>query len=207
MNRKTPYKKLKRLFDIFFSFIGLVLCLPIFIVIPILIKVDSKGPVFFGQMRIGRDFNHFRLYKFRTMAEDASKNGPYVTAGDDPRITKIGKFLRRTKIDELPQLWNVLKGDMSFVGPRPLVEEQVLCFQKDYKEIFKIRPGITDYATIAFRNEEEILRKCNSNDVERIYIEQILPQKIELCKKYLKEMGFLTDIKIILKTLLVIIRY
>jgi lipopolysaccharide/colanic/teichoic acid biosynthesis glycosyltransferase len=141
------------------------------------------------------------------MVEDASKNGPSVTAGDDPRITKIGKFLRRTKIDELPQLWNVLKGDMSFVGPRPLVEKQVLCFQKDYKEIFKIRPGITDYATISFRNEEEILRKCNSNDVERIYIEQILPQKIELCKKYLKEMGFLTDIKIILKTLLAIIRY
>lgn len=167
--------------------------------IAILIKLDSKGPVFFKQKRMGRNFNPFLLYKFRSMVADAPKKGLAITAGDDPRITKVGRFLRKTKIDELPQLINVLKGDMSIVGPRPEVEKYVDMFRDDYQSVLRVKPGITDYATIEFRDEEGVLK--NYSDPEVGYVKEVLPRKIELYKRYIKDKGFFTDMKLICLTL------
>ncbi|WP_457562948.1 sugar transferase [Caminibacter pacificus] len=192
----------KRVFDIIFSSLGLIIFFPLMVLIAIAIKISSQGSIFFKQKRVGKNFKEFEIYKFRTMVENAEKNGPSVTVDGDERITKIGKFLRKTKLDELPQLFNVLKGDMSLVGPRPEVMKYVNEKKEDYKRILKIRPGITDYAAIEFRNEEEILKKYD--DLEKAYIEIIQPKKIELYYKYLENMSFLEDIKIILKTLKVI---
>jgi lipopolysaccharide/colanic/teichoic acid biosynthesis glycosyltransferase len=153
---------MKRLFDLFFSSMGLLVLWPLFLVIAILIKQDSSGPVFFQQKRVGRGFKVFNLYKFRTMAADAPSKGLTVTAGGDSRITPIGAFLRKTKIDELPELINVLKGDMSLVGPRPEVPKYVEMFKGEYKEILKLKPGITDYAAIEFRDEEGILKRYDN---------------------------------------------
>jgi len=189
----------KRIFDVATSIIGLIVLLPFFIIIAILIKLNDKGPIFYKQKRIGQNFKPFELLKFRTMIVNADKIGPAVTKDGDPRITKIGKFLRKTKLDELPQLWNVIRGDMSIVGPRPEVEKYIQYYKDDYKEILKVRPGITDYATIKFRNEEEILSKYD--DTESAYIKYVLPEKIKLYKTYIKEISFLTDLKIIFWTL------
>jgi lipopolysaccharide/colanic/teichoic acid biosynthesis glycosyltransferase len=189
----------KRIFDVATSIIGLIVLLPLFIIIAILIKLNDKGPIFYKQKRMGQDFKPFELLKFRTMVVNADKIGPAVTKDGDPRITKIGKFLRKTKLDELPQLWNVIRGDMSIVGPRPEVEKYIQYYKDDYKEILKVRPGITDYATIKFRNEEEILSKYN--DTESAYIKYVLPEKIRLYKTYIKEISFFTDLKIIFWTL------
>jgi len=194
----------KRVFDIFFSIAGLIFLLPLLLIVSILIKLDSKGSVFFIQKRVGKNFRSFNLYKFRTMVNDNRQNNLFITSNIDPRITRVGKILRKTKIDELPQLWNVIKGDMSIVGPRPEVEKYVEIFRRDYKEILKIKPGITDYAAIEFRNEEGILRKYDS--IEDGYIKEILPAKIKLYKKYLKEKNFFLDIKIILLTLWKIVK-
>jgi len=138
------------------------------------------------------------------MVLNAEKAGPLVTKGDDPRIIPIGKFLRKTKLDELPQLINVLKGDMSLVGPRPEVEKYASYFPEDYREILKIKPGITDYAAIEYRDEENLLK--HSGDVEKTYLEKVLPAKIKLYKTYMRNMGFFADIKIILRSLLKIVR-
>jgi lipopolysaccharide/colanic/teichoic acid biosynthesis glycosyltransferase len=189
----------KRIFDVATSIIGLIVLLPFFIIIAILIKLNDKGPIFYKQKRIGQNFKPFELLKFRTMIVNADKIGPAVTKDGDPRITKIGKFLRKAKLDELPQLWNVIRGDMSIVGPRPQVEKYLQYCKDDYKEILKVKPGITDYATIKFRNEEEILSKYN--DTESAYIKYVLPEKIKLYKTYIKEIGFFTDLKIIFWTL------
>jgi lipopolysaccharide/colanic/teichoic acid biosynthesis glycosyltransferase len=189
----------KRIFDVATSIIGLIVLLPFFIIIAILIKLNDKGPIFYKQKRIGQNFKPFELLKFRTMVVNADKIGPAVTKDGDPRITKIGKFLRKTKLDELPQLWNVIRGDMSIVGPRPEVEKHIQYYENDYKEILKVKPGITDYATIKFRNEEEILSKYD--DTESAYIKYVLPEKIKLYKTYIKEISFLTDLKIIFWTL------
>jgi lipopolysaccharide/colanic/teichoic acid biosynthesis glycosyltransferase len=189
----------KRIFDVTASIIGLIVLLPLFIIIAILIKLNDKGPIFYKQKRIGQNFKPFELLKFRTMVVNADKIGPAVTKDGDPRITKIGKFLRKTKLDELPQLWNVIRGDMSIVGPRPEVEKYIQYYENDYKEILKVRPGITDYATIKFRNEEEILSKYD--DTESAYIKYVLPEKIKLYKTYIKEISFFTDLKIIFWTL------
>jgi lipopolysaccharide/colanic/teichoic acid biosynthesis glycosyltransferase len=189
----------KRIFDVAASIIGLIVLLPLFIIIAILIKLNDKGPIFYKQKRIGQNFKPFKLLKFRTMIVNADKIGPAVTKDGDPRITKIGKFLRKTKLDELPQLWNVIRGDMSIVGPRPEVEKYIQYYEDDYKEILKVKPGITDYATIKFRNEEEILSKYD--DTESAYIKYVLPEKIKLYKTYIKEISFLTDLKIIFWTL------
>lgn len=194
----------KRLFDIAFSMIGLILLLPLFMVVAILIKLDSKGPVFFKQKRMGRNFNPFLLYKFRSMVADAPKNGLAITAGSDPRITKMGRFLRKTKIDELPQLINVLKGNMSIVGPRPEVEKYVDMFRDDYQSVLRVKPGITDYATIEFRDEEGVLK--NYSDPEIGYTKEVLPRKIELYKRYIKDKGFFTDMKLICLTLWKIVK-
>ncbi len=192
----------KRLFDIVASALGLLVLLPLFIVITIWIKLSSKGPIFYTQKRMGKDFREFYLYKFRSMVVDADKVGPGVTSSDDPRITKVGKFLRATKLDELPQLLNVLKGDMSLVGPRPELKKFVDAKSKEYRKVLSVKPGITDNAAIAFRNEEEIMSQYE--DKEKAYIEYILPQKIELYYKYIDSISFINDIRLILKTLKVI---
>jgi lipopolysaccharide/colanic/teichoic acid biosynthesis glycosyltransferase len=189
----------KRIFDVVASIIGLIVLLPVFIVIAILIKLNDKGPIFYKQKRIGQNFKPFELLKFRTMVVNADKIGPAVTKDGDQRITKIGKFLRKTKLDELPQIWNVIRGDMSIVGPRPEVEKYIQYYKDDYKEILKFKPGITDYATIKYRSEEEILSKYN--DTESAYIEYVLSEKIKLYKTYIKKISFLTDLKIIFWTL------
>jgi lipopolysaccharide/colanic/teichoic acid biosynthesis glycosyltransferase len=193
----------KRIFDFIASLIGLILLSPFLVIIGVLVKISDKGPVFYRSKRVGQNFKPFYLLKFRTMVVNAEELGPSITKGGDQRITKIGRFLRKTKLDELPQLWNVVKGELSLVGPRPEVEKYISFYKDDYKEILKIRPGITDYAAIKFRNEEEILAKFE--DVEKAYIENVLPEKIKLYKTYLNEIGFLTDLKVIFKTLWAII--
>jgi lipopolysaccharide/colanic/teichoic acid biosynthesis glycosyltransferase len=193
----------KRIFDFIASLIGLILLSPFLVIIGILVKISDKGPVFYRSKRVGQNFKPFYLLKFRTMVVNAEELGPSITKGGDQRITKIGRFLRKTKLDELPQLWNVVKGELSLVGPRPEVEKYISFYKDDYKEILKIRPGITDYAAIKFRNEEEFLAKFE--DVEKAYIENVLPEKIKLYKTYLNEIGFLTDLKVIFKTLWAII--
>jgi len=190
----------KRAMDLTLSFIGLFALSPILLLIAILIKLQDGGSIFFKQERVGFKMRRFKIYKFRTMVENADRLGPQVTKEDDPRITKLGKFLRRYKLDELPQLINVIKGEMSLVGPRPEVEKYVKYYEEDFKEILsKVKPGITDFATLEFRNEEEILK--DKQNVEEVYIKQILPQKIKLYKKYVKELSLKTDIKLIFYTL------
>lgn len=195
---------MKRLFDIISSCIGLFLLLPVFIIIAILIKTSSPGPVFFAQKRMGRNFRPFMLCKFRSMVMGAPEKGPAITSSGDPRITKIGRFLRMTKLDEMPQLINVLNGNMSIVGPRPEVEKYVELFKDDYKEILQVKPGITDYATIEFRDEEAVLKKFQNP--EDGYIKEVLPRKIALYKRYINEKGFFIDTKLIFLTLWKIVR-
>ena len=197
------YKKFgKRVFDVIVSLFGLIILAPLFLIVALLIKISSKGPIFFVQKRVGKDFKEFNLYKFRSMVVNAPKKGLQITSSDDPRITKIGRILRKTKLDELPQLINVIKGDMSLVGPRPEVKKYVDLKKDEYKKVLSIRPGITDKAAIEFVNEEEILKEYE--DKEEAYINKILPQKIKLYNKYIDNINFLEDIKIILKTLKVI---
>jgi lipopolysaccharide/colanic/teichoic acid biosynthesis glycosyltransferase len=191
---------LKRIFDIFFSLTGLIICIPLFIIVAILIKIDSKGPVFFIQERIGRNLKPFKVYKFRTMEHNPDENGPKITVAFDKRITKVGKFLRKYKLDELPQLFNVLKGEMSFVGPRPEVKEYVKLYKSDYEKLLKIRPGITDPASLRYSDEEVLLSLTNSWEDE--YKNRILPEKIALSLNYLENRNLITDFKLILKTIL-----
>ncbi len=192
----------KRMFDVLATLIGGVLLLPVILVIVIWIKLSSKGPLFYTQKRVGRDFEEFDLYKFRSMVVDADTIGPSVTSGDDPRITSVGKFLRRSKVDELPQLWNVLKGDMSLVGPRPEVVKFVQAEKEAYRKVLSVRPGITDNAAIAFRDEETLMEQYD--DKEAAYVEFVLPQKIKLYNTYIDHISFVNDIRLILKTLKVI---
>ena len=197
------YKKFgKRLFDIVATLVGSILLLPIIIPIALWIKLSSKGPLFYIQKRVGKNFKEFDLYKFRSMIIDADKVGPSVTSGDDPRITKVGKIIRRTKIDELPQLLNVLKGDMSLVGPRPEVIKFVEHKKEAYKKVLSVKPGITDNAAIEFRDEETIMEQYK--DKEKAYIDIVLPQKIELYYHYIDTISFPNDLKLILHTLKVI---
>ena len=190
----------KRLFDIIFSLAGLILVLPVLIFVVIAIKLDSAGPVFFVQKRIGRGLKPFRLYKFRTMYADAAQKGLSVTVGGDQRITKAGRFLRKSKLDELPQLFNVLKGDMSLVGPRPEVPEYVGKYPEEYKEVLIVRPGITDMASLKYSDEESILK--NKENPEEYYIHVLLPEKIRMAKEYVRNVSVINDLKLILLTLL-----
>ena len=169
-----------------------------------LIVLEGGGSGFFVQKRVGKNFRLFDLYKFRTMVKGADEAGPSITAEGDCRITKIGEWLRKTKIDELPQLFNVLKGDMSIVGPRPEIKKYVDMFESDYQEILTIKPGITDYAAIEFKNEESILRNYKNRDEG--YMREILPRKIQLYKIYLRKKNFLLDIKLVFLTLLKLIK-
>lgn len=191
---------MKRLFDIFFSLFGLILCLPLFIIVSILIKLDSRGPIFFIQERIGKNLRTFKVYKFRTMKHNPDVNSPKITIACDSRITSIGKFLRKYKIDELPQLFNVLKGEMSFVGPRPEVKEYVELYESDYQRLLRIRPGITDPASLRFSDEEAILSL--SENWEEEYKKRILPEKIALSLSYVENHNIIKDLKLIFKTIL-----
>ena len=190
----------KRLFDLFWTVPGLIILSPLFLAVAVWIKLDSPGPVFFRQERVGRFEKPFRIYKFRTMVTDAEKKGLPLTTGKDPRITRSGEFLRRTKIDELPQLINVVKGEMSLVGPRPEVPKYVAYYPEEAKgKIFSLRPGITDYAAIEFRNENELLERAQ--DPEKTYIEEILPSKVALYLKYVSERNMWLDFVLILGTI------
>jgi lipopolysaccharide/colanic/teichoic acid biosynthesis glycosyltransferase len=194
----------KRIFDIALSCVGLLLLFPVLLVVALLIKLDSRGPVFFKQERIGKGFQPFLIYKFRTMVRDAPRLGGTITFGADPRITRIGMVLRKTKIDELPQLINVLRGEMSFVGPRPEVRQYVELFRRDYEEILTVPPGITDLASLKFRDESEILG-CLENPEEE-YAKRLLPEKIKLAKEYINRSSLGFDTLLILKTLLKLFR-
>ena len=190
---------LKRLFDIVAAAIGLMLLAPLLAVVAVLVKCGSPGTVFFRHERMGKGFRPFGVWKFRTMVQDAPQKGGPITFGDDPRITRIGKTLRKTKIDEFPQLLNVVKGEMSLVGPRPEVRRYVEMFHDDYDEILRVRPGITDLASIEFLDESTILGQAADPETE--YVRRVLPEKIRLAKKYVGRQSFLLDLKIIFGTL------
>jgi lipopolysaccharide/colanic/teichoic acid biosynthesis glycosyltransferase len=189
---------LKRAFDATAAALGLVVLSPVLLLAAAAIRLTSPGPVLFRQERVGRDFRPFRICKFRTM-----RVGPppavQVTAGDDPRITPVGRVLRRFKVDELPQLLNVLRGEMSLVGPRPEVPKYVQMFAKEYAAILRVRPGITDPASLLFRDEAALLGR--SPDPERTYIEEVLPQKLRLAAEYVAGASFTGDLGLIFRTL------
>jgi len=195
----------KRIFDILFSFVGLVLLLPIFFIISVLIIFESKGGVFYLQTRVGQFGIDFKLFKFRTMFTDSDKKGLITIGMRDSRITKVGYFLRKYKLDELPQLMNVFIGNMSFVGPRPEVRKYVDMYNDHQKLVLNAKPGITDYASIEFSNENELLG--NSQNPDETYISTIMPAKLELNLKYILEQGLTTDLKLIFKTILKIISH
>lgn len=190
---------MKRGIDIVTSLLGLILLSPLFAIVAALIKAEGTGPVFFRQDRIGRGFIPFTIYKFRTMVENAAAFGPEITVDGDKRITTLGRFLRMTKVDELPQLINVLKGEMSLVGPRPEMGKYVELFKEDYKEILRVRPGITDEASIKYRNESSLLARMP--DPEGEYLSTILPEKIRLAKEYETHASLVYDTKILLSTI------
>ena len=190
---------MKRAFDIVFSAFGLLVLSPLLLLLAIAVKLTAGSPVFFRQQRVGLGGRLFTILKFRSMVVNAEKGGLGVTRDGDPRITVIGRFLRKTKLDELPQLWNVLVGDMSFVGPRPEVSQYVAKYTPEQQRVLNLKPGITDRATLEFRNEEELLR--TAADTEKFYVEYCLPRKIELNLAYADTANVWQDIKIILRTL------
>jgi lipopolysaccharide/colanic/teichoic acid biosynthesis glycosyltransferase len=194
----------KRLFDVVVAFLGIVILLPILIPIALWIKLDSPGSIFFRQVRVGKEGKEFEILKFRTMVSDADKKGKLLTIGEDPRITRSGRFLRKYKLDELPQLLNVLRGEMSFVGPRPEVPRYVSLYNEQQRQVLGVRPGITDLASIQFRNENDLL--ASVTDPETYYIETIMPQKLALNLTYINQANVWNDLKIILTTLLKIIK-
>jgi lipopolysaccharide/colanic/teichoic acid biosynthesis glycosyltransferase len=195
---------LKRCFDLLLAVIGLLLLLPLFPLIVLVIYMDSPGPIFFRQKRVGKNEKLFDILKFRTMEINAESKGKRLTATGDKRITWTGNILRRFKIDELPQLINILKGDMSFVGPRPEVPEYVAYYSAEIKDkILSIRPGITDWASLEFRDESTLL--AGGDDPEKMYIETILPRKLQLGCDYVNQSSLLLDIKIICETAVAIV--
>lgn len=189
---------LRRLLDVAASLAGLAVLCPLFAFVAIWIKLDSSGSVFYRAKRVGKDGKRFRLYKFRSMVTDAEKRGPGITSAGNPRITTVGRFLRRTKIDELPQLINVLRGDMSLVGPRPEDPRYVAIYTPEQRRILTVRPGITSAASLTYRHEEEML---SGEDWEEIYRNQVLPAKIAIDLDYLEQRTLFTDIGLILRTI------
>ena len=188
----------KRFLDVFVSSVGLLLLSPVAALVAILIKFDSRGPLLFRQERVGQGLRTFRIYKFRSMVVDAPLKGGPLTAAGDPRLTRVGRILRKTKIDELPQLINVLRGEMTLVGPRPEVPRYVALFRNDYEEILRIRPGITDLASLKYRDESSVLSRAE--DPEQEYLTRVLPDKIALAKEYVRRSSLTFDISLILKT-------
>lgn len=190
----------KRLFDLVVSSIALIVLSPLLLVLAILVKLDSPGPALFRQQRVGRFGRPFRIHKFRTMREGAPARGHNLTVGRDPRITQLGAFLRRYKLDELPQLFDIFVGNMSFVGPRPEMSEYVARYPEELRrQILSVRPGITDPASIEFRDESALL--ATAADPEKMYIEEILPRKLASSRRYLEGRSLLTDIHLIWQTL------
>jgi lipopolysaccharide/colanic/teichoic acid biosynthesis glycosyltransferase len=190
---------LKRGFDVVSSLTGIILLFPFLLTLWICIQLESSGGGFYRQVRVGKDGVDFRLWKFRTMQTGADKKGLLTIGGRDSRVTRIGYYLRKYKLDELPQLINVLVGDMSIVGPRPEVRKYVELYSQDQRKVLSVKPGITDYASIEYSNENELL--AQSENPEKTYIEEVLPAKLELNQKYLNEQSFFTDFKIIFQTI------
>lgn len=195
---------LKRLFDIMASGLGLIILSPFFAVIALWIKLDSRGPVFYRQVRVGRGNKDFRIFKFRSMRPDSDRKGLITVGGRDPRVTRSGYYIRKYKLDEFPQLINVFMGDMSLVGPRPEVRKYVDMYTREQKRILDVRPGITSLASIRYRDENEILG--SSADPEKAYVEEIMPDKISIDLEYVDKAGLWTDIKLIFRTLAKIVR-
>ncbi len=202
--RRKPQLIAKRAMDIVLSACALAFLWPLLLLIALAIWIDDPGPVFYRQVRVGRNGKTFRIFKFRSMVMDADKKGLAITVGRDSRITRVGAVLRKTKLDELAQLLNVLFGQMSFVGPRPEVPKYVELYTPYQRQVLLVRPGITDYASIAYRNENDLL--AGAPNPEAMYIEQIMPDKIELNMKYLREISPLADIRLILKTIVAVIK-
>lgn len=198
LKKKRAALFFKRCFDVFASLFGLLFLAIPFVFIAIAIKTSSKGPVYFRQERVGKNGKLFRIFKFRTMVSDAESKGMQITVGADSRITKVGKFLRKTKIDELPQLINVFLGQMSFVGPRPEVPHYVELYTDYQRNVLRIKPGITELASIIYKDENEVL--AQSDDPEKTYIEEIMPKKIGINMEYIQKMNVFYDIKLIFKT-------
>lgn len=198
MNKINQF--IKRTFDIVMSLIGIIILSPIFIIVSILIKIDSPGKILFLQKRVGKNEKEFNIYKFRTMVSDAEKLGKQITVGEDSRITRIGAVLRKFKIDELPQLFNVLNGDMSLVGPRPEVPKYVALYTPEQKKVLSIRPGITDMASLRYRDENDILGKVDNP--EEYYINVIMQDKLKLNLEYIEKSNIIFDISLILKTII-----
>jgi lipopolysaccharide/colanic/teichoic acid biosynthesis glycosyltransferase len=196
-------QSLKRVMDVALAGTGLLLASPLLLTVAVAVKLQDGGPVLFTQERVGRRGKAFRLIKFRTMVEGAEGAGPQITAGGDSRITRLGRWLRRSKLDELPQLLNVLSGTMSLVGPRPEVPKYVAMFAAEFGPVLKVRPGITDEASILFRNEEQMLAAALDPDKE--YVEAILPRKLALYQQYVEQQSLSRDIGILARTLRVII--
>lgn len=189
---------MKRLFDVIASGLGLVCLSPLFAILAIWIKCDSKGPVFYRQVRVGRGNRDFRLFKFRSMRPDADKLGLITVGGHDPRVTRSGYYIRKYKLDEFPQLINVFLGDMSLVGPRPEVRKYVEMYTPEQMRVLSVRPGITSLASIRYRNENEIL--AEAEDPDRCYIEQVMPDKLKIDLEYVDRASLLTDIRLIFST-------
>jgi len=189
---------MKRAFDIFASGCGLLVLSPIFLILAIWIKLDSEGEVFYRQIRVGRRNKDFRIFKFRSMRVGADKKGLITVGGHDPRITRSGFFIRKYKLDELPQLINVLIGDMSLVGPRPEVRKYVDLYTPEQLHVLDVRPGITDLASIRYRNENELLEK--TEDPDKYYVEVIMQDKLKINLEYVDNHSFVRDIKLVFKT-------
>ena len=204
LKRRRGRLALKRAMDIAISGAALCVLWPVLLLIALAIVIDDPGPVFYRQVRVGRGGKEFRIFKFRTMVVDADRKGLQITVGRDSRITRMGALLRKTKLDELAQLLNVFLGQMSFVGPRPEVPRYVAMYTPYQRQVLLVRPGITDYASIAYRNENDLL--AGADDPERMYVEEIMPAKIELNMKYLRRVSPLEDIRLIFATIAAVIR-
>lgn len=189
---------IKRLFDIISSLLGIIILSPVFLIIAIWVAIDSRGGVLYKQNRVGKGGKEFKLFKFRTMQSDSDKKGLLTVGMKDSRITRVGYYLRKYKLDEFPQLFNVLAGDMSIVGPRPEVSKYVALYNEEQKKVLSIKPGITDYASIEYANENDLLAKASNP--EELYIKEVMPAKLKLNLKYIQEMGFVADVKIIFRT-------
>jgi len=189
---------MKRVFDIVSSGIGLILLSPIFLLLAILIKLDSRGPVFYKQLRVGKYGKDFKIFKFRSMLQGADKKGLITIGGRDPRVTRSGYYIRKYKLDEIPQLINVFIGDMSVVGPRPEVRKYVNLYTEEQLKVLSVKPGITDIASIKYRNENELLEKSDSPD--QMYIEVIMPDKLRYNLEYINKQSFIYDLKLIFLT-------
>jgi len=190
---------MKRIFDMGAAFLGLLILSPLIVAAAIAVKLSSPGSIFFKQERMGKDFQPFWIIKFRTMIEGAAQKGNAITVGQDPRITRVGRVLRKSKIDELPQLFNILKGEMTFVGPRPELPHFVALYHDEYEDILKVKPGLTDLASLKYRDEAALLGKAGNPEEE--YVKRVLPDKICLAKDYIRHSSFFFDLWLIFKTI------